>query len=404
MMDVIGNNIANINTVAFKGGRISFSELFAQTLANGTQPTGSYGGTNPMQIGLGMKSNTIDTLFGQGSVENTGNGTDLAIQGNGFFAVQKGNQTLYTRVGTFAFDASGQLVQPGTGAILLGKVAQNGVIPTGTSLDPIKIAQDLKAAAKATDSIKFAGNLNSEALAGGTTSTSMSIFDSLGNGHSLTLTFTKSANPNEWTWSVSVPSPATITAGGSGTITFDANGAFSTRTFDDGSGNLVIDPANGASPITITDANLDMGKTGVFAGITQSKGDSLVSAREISGYASGSMTGITIDLNGTIKGNFSNGVMMTMGQIMLVDFTNPAGLVRTGDMMYDISGNSGTPSIVQPGVSSTTRIVAGALEQSNVDLADEFTKMITAQRGFQANGRVITTADEILTEVVNLKR
>jgi flagellar hook protein FlgE len=230
---------------------------------------------------------------------------------------------------------------------------------------------------------------------------SVTVFDSLGNRHTVTLTFTKTPNNNEWTWAASVPAPASITSGGSGTITFNPDGTLASFTYNGGATGLGIDPANGASPLNIT---LDAGTPGVFAGITQNQGTSNITPREQDGYGIGSLSGVSIDQSGNIVGAFSNGTVLDLGRVMLVEFNNPGGLVRTGDNMYQISGNSGTAAVVSPGESSQSQIVAGALEQSNVDLADEFTKMIMAQRGFQANARVITTSDQFLEEVVNLKR
>lgn len=520
MMDVIGNNISNINTVGFKGSRATFSEAFAQTLRSATQPLGSNGGSNAIQVGLGMSVNTVDTLFTQGNIESTGQSTDLAIQGNAFFVINKDGKTHYTRVGTFQLDSNGKFVHPGTGAVLQGKLAAtDGTIPAGTKLEDLKIALDQKSAAKATTSIKFAGNLNSKSTAanadlignidatiaiggsvnkqftvtddfgathdvtvtltktaantwsvvttttagsvtGGTgtatfdpvtgeltaftpatvtivpansspslsinltsssltqvagtttyvaslaksadsTNASVTIFDSLGNGHTLTVKFTKTSTANEWTWSADVPSPAAITSGHTGKITFNSDGTLKSFTYDDGTTNLKIAPNNGATAMAV---DLSAGTANAFAGITQTEGTSTVSPREQNGYGAGSLSGISIDQAGRILGTFSNGTVLTLGQVMLAEFNNPSGLVKAGDNMYDISGNSGTPAVVAAGESSRSTIVSGALEQSNVDLAEEFTKMITAQRGFQANARVITTSDEFLNEVVNLKR
>ncbi len=520
MMDVIGNNISNINTVGFKGSRTTFSEAFAQTLRSATRPTTNNGGSNPMQVGLGTAISTIDTIFSQGNLETTGNETDLAIKGNAFFAVNNGGKTYYTRVGTFQFDAEGRLVNPGTGAVLQGKIAApDGTLPTGTQIQDLKIALDQKSPAKATTEVKLSGNLNATAsvavaslagnisaatpvggtaaqtftitddlgvshtvtatltknaadtwdvaltttggsITGGTgtatfdpatgrlttitpanftltptggapavaftldaasltqvgtssslaatlksaaesTTASVSIFDSLGNRHTLAVKFTKTANPNEWSWSADVGTPATITGGRTGRVLFNNDGTLSAFTYDDGSSGLSINPNNGANALSI---NLNPGTAGVFAGITQSNAASLVSPREQNGYASGEMSNISIDQTGKINGTFTNGTILTLGQVMLAEFNNPSGLVRSGDNMYDISGNSGTPVIVAAGESSRSTIVSGALEQSNVDLSEEFTRMITAQRGFQSNARVITTSDEFLNEVVNLKR
>jgi flagellar hook protein FlgE len=411
MMDVIGNNIANVNTVAFKYGRASFSELYAQTLRGAGRPLDNTGGTNPMQVGLGMSVNTLDTIFSQGSIETTTNQTDLAIQGNGFFIVNKGGKQLFTRAGRFDLDQNGRLVNPGSGAILQGKMADAaGVVPSGTSLQDIYINKDIKSPAKATTEVKFAGNLDASATVynagppptGGIINSSVTLFDSLGNQIAMTLQFTKTG-PNAWNWSASIPDPAPATTStnvGSGAVTFNDDGTLQTM-----SGSPIsITPTSGAAVMTV-DLNFGTPSAtapGTFSGLTHSATSSSVTAREQDGYSAGLLSNISIDSGGKILGTFTNGTVQTLAQIMLAEFNNPGGLMRSGDNAYDLSGNSGTAAIMTPG--ETSSVVAGALEQSNVDLADEFTKMITAQRGFQASARVITTSDEFLQEVVNLKR
>jgi flagellar hook protein FlgE len=411
MMDVIGNNIANVNTVAFKYGRASFSELFAQTLRGAGRPTDTTGGTDPMQVGLGMSLSTLDTVFSQGSIETTANNTDLAIQGSGFFIVSAGGKQMYTRAGRFDLDENGRMVNPGSGAILQGKMADiYGNIPSGTALQDIIINKDIKSPAKATSFVKFAGNLDSSAAVysagpppvGGDVKSSATAFDSLGNQIALTVEFTKTG-PNAWNWSASIPDapPATTSTNvGSGAVTFNSDGTLQTI-----SGSpITITPTSGAAAMTV---DLRFGTPtaaapGDLSGLTQTSNTSNVTSREQDGYTAGVLTGISIDAAGKVIGNFSNSTVQTMAQILLAEFNNPGGLIRNGENTYDLSGNSGTAAIVTPG--ETSSIVSSALEQSNVDLADEFTKMITAQRGFQANARVITTSDEFLQEVVNLKR
>jgi flagellar hook protein FlgE len=369
------------------------------------------GGTNPMQVGLGMSINTLDTVFSQGSIETTTNLTDLAIQGSGFFVVNKGGKQLFTRAGRFDLDQNGRLVNPGSGAILQGKMADaTGQIPSGTSLEDIRINRDVTSPAKATTFVKFAGNLDASAAVyspgppptGGVVNSSVPVFDSLGNQIALTLQFTKTG-PNAWNWSASIPdplAPATPVNVGSGSVTFNTDGTLQSL----GGSPISITPTSGAGPMTVA---LDFGTAtatapGIFSGLTQSANSSAVTAREQDGYTAGLLSNISIGAGGEILGTFTNGNMQTLAQIMLAEFNNPGGLMRTGDNAYDLSGNSGTAAIITPGETST--VVSYALEQSNVDLADEFTKMITAQRGFQASARVITTSDEFLQEVVNLKR
>lgn len=410
MMDVIGNNIANVNTIGFKSGRATFSELYAQTLRGASRPVNNAGGINPMQVGLGMSVNTLDTLFLQGNIETTGNAFDLAIFGSAFFVVNKDGQPLYTRAGNFSLDANGRMVT-GSGAVLQGKMADaTGAIPTGTTLEDIVINKDIKSPAKATSLIKYSGNLDASAdvynagppPTGGTTSSSISVFDSLGNPIAMTLTFTKSG-PNTWDWSATIPdpgSPTTPLSVGTGTMTFNSDGTLQAVT----GSPISITPTSGAEPLSI---ELDFGTPtasapGVFSGVTQTSGTSGITPREQDGYTSGTLKDVSIDANGQILGAFTNGTVQTLAQIMLAEFNNPGGLVRNGENTFNITGNSGTPAIVTAG--ETSKIYSGSLEQSNVDLADEFTKMITAQRGFQASARVISTSDEFLQEVVNLKR
>jgi len=411
MMDVIGNNIANVNTVAFKYGRASFSELYAQTLRGAGRPLDNTGGTNPMQVGLGMSVNTLDTVFSQGSIENTTSTTDLAIQGNGFFIVGMGGKQYYTRAGGFKFDESGRLVNPGNGAILQGKMADvSGNISAGTALQDIRINNDIKSPAKATSKVRFAGNLDaSQAVynagppaTGGNVKSTVTAFDSLGNTIDITLEYTKTGD-NAWNWNATIADPANAGATinvGNGSMVFNTDGSLQTL-----SGNTIsFTPTTGAAPMSV---ELDFGTAsatvpGDLSGITQLKSDSSVTTRSNNGYGAGVLMSIAIDGAGKVLGTFSNSTVQTLAQIMLAEFNNPGGLMRTGDNLYDLSGNSGTAAVLTPGETSTVR--AGALEQSNVDLADEFTKMITAQRGFQANARVITTSDEFLQEVVNLKR
>jgi flagellar hook protein FlgE len=404
MMDVIGNNVANINTVGFKSSRITFGELFSQTLRGATQSTASSGGTNPVQVGLGASIMSIDTIFKQGVIEATSNDSDLAIEGTGLFVVKRGDRTFYTRVGAFERDSSGKLVMKGTGAVVQGKIADSqGVIPAGAGLEDITIDVTRKTPPMATDLVKLSGNLDASAdpyvpasagppavaESGGKVGCTMSVFDSLGNKHSITVTMTKNATANTWDYTVEDDTPTTLTTG---SLTFKSDGFVDT-------GSPVVIPA-----ITLTNGAADLNISLDFANLTQTQGSSNMTPREINGYTAGEMSGWSIDQNGYITASFTNAQLLKLGQIVLAEPNNPAGLNRVGDGLFDLSPNSGTAAIISPGAESRSRILPGSLEQSNVDLPEEFTKMIVAQRGFQANSRVITTSDEILNEVVNLKR
>lgn len=425
-MDVIGNNIANVNTVAFKAGRVTFKEGFAQLVAGASRPPGDHGGINPIQVGLGSQIGSIDTLFSQGNIETTGIATDLAIQGESFFVVAKGNQHFYTRSGNFQLDADGRLVSPTNGFVVQGRMAVNGVFQDG--VQDIKLPFGQKTAAKPTDSITLAGNLDASATvfsqgpfatidpmdpaqralpqnASSYKDVSITVYDSLGSKHELKLVMWKSGN-SQWDWKADPTgmaiSPAGITeTAGTHPMQFLADGTLDTSSFIPPT--LSFDPLDGASTVSITldPSGAALGGTN---GLTQFAGSNNAVLRDQNGYQSGTLQNFTIDRTGTISGAFSNGTNVTLGQISLADFNNPGGLMRAGDNMYTVSGNSGNAVLGFALEGAQAEITSGALEMSNVDLAQEFTGMIIAQRGFQANGRVITTSDQMLEELVQLKR
>ncbi|MBI2795789.1 MAG: flagellar hook protein FlgE [Gemmatimonadetes bacterium] len=422
-MDVIGNNISNVNTAGFKSGRVTFKEGFAQLLQSGSRPSGDQGGVNPLQVGLGMAVGSIDTLFGQGNLETSGIKTDLAIQGNAFFVTRKGDQSFYTRAGNFQIDADGKLVSPTNGFSVQGRVAVNGIFQDG--IKDIVLPFGQKTAAKATNAMKLAGNLDTAApifdltdpdgagpaVAGfnadtravsgnqkSWTETSITSYDSLGNKHEVKIFLYKSA-ADTWNWQVD---PSTLVAegvdpttiSGSGSLTFGPDGTLVAPTLQ----TIAFTPP-GASPMTIT---VDPGSG--FTGMTSFAAATNAVLRDQNGYTSGTLQDFQIDRSGLITGSFTNGVNVPLGQIVLADFNNPGGLLRVGDNMYKESSNSGGPVLGYALAGSESTLASGALEMSNVDLASEFTSMIIAQRGFQANSKVITTTDELLQELMNIKR
>ncbi len=233
------------------------------------------------------------------------------------------------------------------------------------------------------------------------TDAAVTAYDSLGNQHSITIRMTTTSNTNEWTWAAITDSPATVTSGQTGKILFNTDGSIKSFSYDDGSTSLNINPNNGADAMSIA---INAGTANTFTGISQLSSSSTVTPSSQNGYASGTMSNVSVDTSGKITGTFTNGTVMTLGEVLLANFNNPSGLVKTGDNLYDISGNSGEAQIVEAGVSTSSTIQSGSLEQSNVDLSEQFTQMIVAQRGFQANARVITTSDDFLNELVNLKR
>ncbi len=625
-MNVVGDNIANINTIGYKGARVTFQESLVQTLRGAGRPVGNTGGTNPIQLGLGMNVSSVDNLFTQGGLETTGVLTDLAIQGSGFFVLSDGLSEYYTRAGAFGLDANSNLVNTATGYYVQGKMASSdGNIPATTALGNITLPFGQQDPARATARIELANNLNatatnsvallvssgttnidavtgtaingaggtheltiagaqptnstaagtavvgalnltdslttlgvtaagladglnisvdgasaipltgltltstvsdvvaainaisgmsaeltggnlvvtrdyagdggqynavltsggadpdniierlftngngtntfnvnngtahtftvtdvftptgevakpavalgleindttglvtgitglgeggvriisSSALAAGTATietaetehaTSITAFDSQGGKHTVVFNFTKTLTPNTWKWEVETAGNESLRSGFNGQVTFTADGSLGSFTFDDLSSALVIDPNNGAAVMSI---KIFPGTGGEHDGLTGFSTPFTAIAKNQDGYGMGMLDQISIDSQGTITGIFTNGIPRTLAQLVLADFNNQGGLLKAGETLFVASANSGDPIKGIAGTTVNATLSSGALESSNVDLAKEFTDIITSQRGFQANARVISTADQMLNELVNLKQ
>ncbi len=392
-MDVIGHNIANVNTTGFKSSRASFQDVLSQTLQWASPPTENMGGRNPAQVGLGMNLASIDTDFGQGSMQATGRDTDLALQGDGFFVVTDGLSRLYTRDGSFRLDANGCLVDAAGRHVQGWEADSSGQF---SSLDPasladIRITLGESTPASATTEVRWEGNLDSRAAEDSERTTSVAVFDSQGHTVNMIMTFTKTGT-NEWSWQVLGPEGMDVQDpdAGQGVLTFDAEGMISDVTGDP----LVLEP-EGADPLIV---NMD------FSRVVQTAHSSTVDAPYQNGFPPGSLDSFAIDATGTVIANYTNGLNRAIGKLALASFTNQGGLVREGDNTYRSSQNSGLPQIGEAGTRARGTVNARYIELSNVDLAMEFTDMIITQRGFQANSRVISSSDEILNELVNLKR
>ncbi len=544
-MDVVGNNIANVNTPGFKASRITFQTTLSQLLKGARAPAGELGGINPMQVGLGTKIATIDKIMTQGSFQSTGKKTDLAIQGDGFFILTDGVRRYYTRAGNFDLDTFGNFIQASTGLKVLGwsavfdPTSGKRIIDTNQPIGPIQISAGMTLPAKKTTEVLFDGNLKSDvgfksfqitltddnnntynvrvwferagqisdssdpfadnqryifnvdtngdgtaettgyvimdkfgnvldaAFSGGATSydvtggvatgaelvitntgkfkfyeaddptnfvvpdyqvpkytTSVMVYDSLGNAYQLYYEFVRlgqvdSNHKNVWIWRAYLPTGETITynydennaiSGAiGGVINFDETG----RITDYGSitggdvSNISWGGNNEAKYISFdTGANGD-GIVTIkidYNNITQFAGEFSAAVNWQDGYPLGTLESFAINEYGEIIGTFSNGITDTLGKIALAVFNNPGGLTDIGNSLFVESANSGVAKIGEPGSGGRGSLIPGALEMSNVDLAEEFTKMIIAQRGFQANARVITTSDQILNELVNIKR
>ncbi|WP_029689039.1 flagellar hook protein FlgE [Thermoanaerobacter sp. A7A] len=395
-MDVIGNNIANVNTVGYKASRMTFKEIFSQTIKGASAPQGNGGGTNPQQIGLGVAIASIDTLFTRGGAQRTDNPTDLSIDGNGFFIVSNGGANVYTRAGNFSFDSQGDLVTP-DGYKVLGWMSTDGkTVNTDTgNLVPISLKNWSSINPATTTQLEIGGNLNASTAINGTISYNILVYDSQGGSHIATLTFTRT-DASTWNWSVSSSDPAISSVTGSGTLTFGADGKIAPNTT--ATGTLTFNMNTTVTNASIGPVSLDLSRITMFSTETD--------LRELSknGNEAGSLESINIDKYGVVSGIYSNGRRQIIGQIAIADFQNPMGLEKIGNTMFINTVNSGEPMIGAAGTGTRGSINPGTLEMSNVDLANEFADMIVTERGFQANAKVITTSDEILQDLVNMKR
>jgi flagellar hook protein FlgE len=404
MMDVIGNNIANVNTVGFKSGRVNFQDILSQTLHGATAPSGGLGSINPAQIGLGMTVAGIDVLQTQGNLQSTGKTTDMAIQGDAFFIESDGAGTSYTRDGAFDIALDGSLANPASGMKVQGWQADSaGAIDITQPITNLVIPIGQRTTALATSHVTLTGNLDAGAANATSVPTTMTVFDSLGIAHSVKITFTKTG-ANAWNWAATkdaadtgmtitnVPyaaGPPVVPAVNNGTLAYTSGGVFSAST-----GTLSFTFPDGA---TATTPAVSMDAMTQFSGTSQPTG-------QTDGFTSGTLVTFAVGNAGELSGVYSNGQTQVLGQIALANFLNSAGLLRAGQNNFSATSASGAANIGTAGTGGRGSVTTGALEMSNVDLATQFTGMITAERGFQANGRVITTSDEMLQELVNLKR
>jgi flagellar hook protein FlgE len=433
-MDVIGNNIANVNTTGFKASRVNFSEAYSQTLAGAAGPGTERGGINPKQVGLGVNVSSIDTIMTDGSMQLTGKNTDMAISGNGFFVLRDGGQYVYTRAGAFDFDSQGYLVNPATGQRVQGWTPQNGAFPTRdiSTMGDIQLPVADSVLAQQTSKIGMDQSLNalapiaSEDASGNPVpnyTTAATVIDSLGTEHSITLEFYKMGD-NLWNAVAKDGSTVLTLAGPTYTtaLPVDANapspapaGAVAIQFNPDGS--LMDDDDDPTTPLDVTlkvtgyapgggaqtmDFDIDFNK--IIQPALKGTTASTVRMLEYDGYPTGALTGISVDAKGYVTGYYSNGQYREVAQVALANFFNPGGLTKDANNNWKESPNSGFALIGSAGEAGRGLIAPSTLEMSNVDISAEFTNMIITQRGFQANSRIITTSDEMLQEVVNLKR
>jgi len=393
----VGNNLANTNTIGYKASNLFFEEL--RSASEG--PDG----------GQGVDISATQQVWTQGNIQQSQLATDMAVRGSGFFVVGDGvNSQFYTRAGNFEIDREGKLVTS-SGLYVMGFPVVNGVIDPNADLTPIDVTPGKILPANATSEVHFVTNLNSETpsetvnpdLASFSTSTLM--YDSLGASHALTVTFTKT--DTGWRYEMTIPAsdiggaltdpPVSIQTGN---LSFDSDGKL-TSPATDVSGIAITGLANGASDIVFEWTLYDEQGDGL---LTQFNLPSSTSETYQNGNGAGTLSDIFVLEDGTIEGLFSNGETSPLGQVVLSNFTSPQGLVRVGDNLYARTTQSGEPTIGAAATGGRGRIQGNAIEMSNVDVAEEFIKLIIFQRGYQANARVITTSDQITLETLQLKQ
>jgi flagellar hook protein FlgE len=400
-LDVVGNNMANLNTTGYKDSTVSFYDLLQQSVAGGST-----------QIGGGVSAPQTERIFTQGSIQTTGGNFDAAINGNGFFVVQNpSGNTLYTRAGNFQLDANGNLVTA-TGQYVQGWNAQNNVVNTSGAIGNITIPSNALQTPSATQNIALTVNLNAAGVANqpsGSFSTTVEAVDSLGVSHTLTFNFTQSGTPGTWNYEVDIPgqdlssgTAGTPSAVATGSLTFDANGNLTSPTAPAQVAISATGLADGANDMNIN-WNLATDEGNGTPLITQYAATSAVSAATQDGVPASQVTQVSIANGGAITAQFSNGNQVVIGQIALASISNPQSLIAVGQNNYEVGADTATPVVGVPLTGTLGTVEGGALEDSTVDIATEFTNLIVYQNSYEANSKVISTLDQVTQNLLNLQ-
>jgi flagellar hook protein FlgE len=399
-LDVVGNNLANLNTTGYKDSTVSFYDLLQQSVAGGST-----------QIGGGVSAPQTERLFTQGSIQATGGNFDAAINGNGFFVVQNpAGATLYTRAGNFSLNSQGNLITA-TGQFVQGWSAQNGVVNTSGPTGNITIPSNALQTPSATQNMALSINLNAAAVSGqpsGSFSTSIQVVDSLGETHDLTVNFTEQS-AGTWNYEVDIPG-ADLTSGTAGTpsqvatgsITFDANGNLTSPTAPAQIPLSITGLSDGANDLAINWNLATNGGNGTPL-ITQFAATSAVSASTQDGVPASQVTSVSIANGGAITAQFSDGSQVVVGQLALASVSNPDSLIAVGQNNYEVGADTATPVIGVPGTGTLGAVEGGSLEASTVDIATEFTNLIVYQNAYEANSKVISTLDQMTQNLLNLQ-
>ncbi len=391
-LNTVGNNLANLNTTAFKKQSTTFEDLFYQQI-------GTSGSNNALQVGVGTKVSGTATSYGQGSLSTTGNATDMALSGDGFFVVQQGGVQSLTRAGNFQLSSQGTLTTV-DGAQVLGYPAVNGVVSGNTTLSPLTLPVGSTESAKATQSFSITANLNAGATVGTQFATPLTMYDSLGQSHVATVTYTKTG-ANTWGYAVTLPTADAATASGNtGTLSFNAAGKLTSPASSVG-GIAFGGLTDGASNLSF---NWNLYDASSNPMISQSTAASTTTASSQDGFASGIYQSFAVDSTGLITATFSNGQTTNIGQVAVASVANEQGLTLTGNNNYVTTAASGLASFGVAGAGGRATIQDSALEQSNVNISTEFSDLIVAQRAFEANSKTVTTFDTVAQDVIGMIR
>jgi flagellar hook protein FlgE len=413
----VSNNLANLNTDGYKDQTLTFADVFSQTgITNGSG--------DPVQTGSGVTVSSTDADFTEGTLTATGTSSNMALSGNGFFVAQSSSGLPdFTRAGDFTTNNDGQITTP-SGELLLGYPAVNGVVNTATTLQPLQVGTGVTSPAVASTTLNISANLNASSVVGDTASSTLPIFDSLGASHTLSVTYTMTA-PNTWGYSVTIPTadlapapaapvlPNTTVA--SGTLNFSSSGVLTSTEPTGGTATVApsagialtippvfppVAPAAGVQSTLADGAGAMTGLTWslVTAGtptITQTATASSTSATSTNGFASGTLTTYAVQPDGTIEGTFNSGQTLALGQVAVASFSNTQGLVDVGNNNYQPSAASGAAVIGVAGTGGRGTVIGGSVEESNVNIATEFAKLIVAQQAYSANAKSITTFNQV---------
>ena len=406
-LNTIANNLSNMNTTAYKAQTAQFSNLFYQQL-------GSSGSGDPIEVGAGSQVASTQTSFTEGSISSTGQSTDMAIDGSGFFVANDNGSTVYTRAGNFTLASNGNLTTQG-GADIMGYPAVNGVANTNAPLAAINIPTGQVEAPKATGSFTMTTNLNADTSSSNTFSNQIKIYDSLGIAHQATVSYTNTGT-NTWSYSVSLPA-SEFTSGVStpvtGTMAFDASGNLTIITPTAGAPQTVGTATGDVSSIPVSFTGLKDGANNLTMNwnllgssgtpvISQVAAPSAVSATDQDGYASGQYESFSVGSDGKVSVKFSNNETLVVGQLALANVTNPQGLQILGGGNYAVTRASGAATIGVAGTGGLGTVDGGALEGSNVNISAEFSNLIVAQRAFEANSKAVTTFDTVTEQTIQM--